>query len=411
MKKNISQFLVLSVLSAFIGINPTYAGNHDHAESAEAQEEKGPNGGKLLQQEDIQLEVTIYESGIPPEMRIYVYQDKQLLAPQDYQLNVVLDRLGGRQDQLNFTAEQNYQVGDQVIVEPHSYDVTVNLNLNGKKLQWQYDSHEGRAEIPARLIALSGIETEQAGPQQLVKSDTLFGVISTPADKIFNLSAPYSSLVQSLKVQLGDKVKKGQTLAILKNTDTLQNYPLKSPANGEITAQYLNIGDRADDAAVLQVSDLSKVWVDMSAFPENIEKLALGQNVIVYDMHDHEKAQGNISYIAPQMTGGHIARARAIIDNSEGHWRPGMHVKADIEIANRRLPLAVRTTALQSFREMPVVFARFGNTFEVRMIEMGEQNGEWIEVLGGLEPGTEYVTNNSFLLKADVLKDGASHDH
>jgi cobalt-zinc-cadmium efflux system membrane fusion protein len=60
---------------------------------------------------------------------------------------------------------------------------------------------------------------------------------------------------------------------------------------------------------------------------------------------------------------------------------------------------------------MPVVFAKYGNTFEVRMVELGESNGEYVEVLSGIKPGTEYVTENSFLLKADVLKDGASHDH
>jgi cobalt-zinc-cadmium efflux system membrane fusion protein len=411
MKKNISQLFVLSVISAMIAMQPVNAGPHNHVSGKEIHEEKGPNGGKLLHREDIELEITIYESGIPPEMRIYVYKNGQLLTPENYQLNVTLDRLGGRQDQLRFSAETDYQVGDQIIVEPHSYDVTVNLSIDGKTLQWQYDSHEGRAEIPARLIELSGIETEPATAQRLIQTDTLFGVISAPADKVFNLSAPYSSLVQSLKVQPGDKVKKGQTLAILKNTDTLQNYALKSPANGEVTAQYLSIGERAGANPVLQVSDLSTVWVDMSAFPENIEKLALGQKVTVYDMHDHENAFGTISYVAPQMTGGHIARARATIDNSEGHWRPGMHVKANVEVANREMSLAVKTSALQSFRDMPVVFARYGNTFEVRMIEMGEQNDEWIEVLGGLEPGTEYVTGNSFLLKADVLKDGASHDH
>jgi len=411
MKKNIYQLFVLSVISAMIAMQPVNAGSHNHVNGKEIHEEKGPNGGKLLHREDIELEITIYESGIPPEMRIYVYKNGQLLAPENYQLNVTLDRLGGRQDQLRFSAEKDYQVGDQVIVEPHSYDVTVNLSIDGKTLQWQYDSHEGRAEIPARLIELSGIETESATAQRLIQTDTLFGVISAPADKVFNLSAPYSSLVQSLKVQPGDKVKKGQTLAILKNTDTLQNYALKSPANGEVTAQYLSIGERAGTNPVLQVSDLSTVWVDMSAFPENIEKLALGQKVTVYDMHDHENAFGTISYVAPQMTGGHIARARATIDNSEGHWRPGMHVKANIEVVNREMSLAVKASALQSFRDMPVVFARYGNTFEVRMIEMGEQNDEWIEVLGGLEPGTDYVTGNSFLLKADVLKDGASHDH
>jgi len=149
----------------------------------------------------------------------------------------------------------------------------------------------------------------------------------------------------------------------------------------------------------------------MSAFPESIEKLKAGQLVTIKDLHQHEVAKGKISYISPMMTSGHIAQARAVIDNKEGHWRPGMHVKADIEVDNREVPIAVKSTALQSFRDMPVVFARYDNTFEVRMLEMGETDGEYIEVLGGLKPGTDYVTENSFLLKADVLKDGAIHDH
>jgi len=34
-----------------------------------------------------------------------------------------------------------------------------------------------------------------------------------------------------------------------------------------------------------------------------------------------------------------------------------------------------------------------------------------VEVLSGLQPGQRYVTGNSYLIKADILKSGASHDH
>lgn len=111
------------------------------------------------------------------------------------------------------------------------------------------------------------------------------------------------------------------------------------------------------------------------------------------------------------MTEGHIARVRAVIDNSEAHWRPGMHINADIVVAEIPVALAVRKDAIQSFRDMAVVFARHGDTFEVRMLEFGAEDDEYIEVLGGLKPDTDYATKNSFILKADVLKDGASHDH
>jgi cobalt-zinc-cadmium efflux system membrane fusion protein len=45
------------------------------------------------------------------------------------------------------------------------------------------------------------------------------------------------------------------------------------------------------------------------------------------------------------------------------------------------------------------------------MLELGRQNRDWVEVLGGIEPGTQYVTDNSYLIKADIEKSGASHDH
>ena len=74
-------------------------------------------------------------------------------------------------------------------------------------------------------------------------------------------------------------------------------------------------------------------------------------------------------------------------------------------------PLAVRSDALQRFRDFTVVFEKVDETYEVRMLELGRQNTEWVEVLGGLEPGADYVAGNSFLIKADIEKSGASHDH
>lgn len=273
------------------------------------------------------------------------------------------------------------------------------------------DDHEESTTISAYYIQASGIKSEIAGPQVLVQTDTLFGVIAPVQDQVFSLYASFPSMVEKVFVQVGDRVKKGQTLARLTNIQTLQSYSIKSPAAGEVTSRSVNTGNRVDAEEILTVSDLSKVWVDMSAFPENIERLSIGQRAKVYDLHDHEKSIGKISYIAPQMTGGHIARARATIDNNEGHWRPGMHVKADIEIGKISVPLAIKRDALQNIENKKVIFERANNHFTVREIEVGEQDDYWIEVLSGFNTGAEYVSENSFILKADILKSGASHDH
>ncbi|GAA6151972.1 efflux RND transporter periplasmic adaptor subunit [Pseudoteredinibacter isoporae] len=404
-----AQSLLLFV--ALLLSQAVYAGGHDHTEEAEATEETGPRGGKLLHEGNIAVEVTVYETGVPPEMRVFVYRDEQLVPPSESQLAIELHRIDGQVDQLSFKAEGDYLRGQQTVVEPHSYDVSVRLELQGKSYDWSYESHEGRSQISAAMAKASGIETAIAGPQTLNISRQLFGVIEVPIDRQAGIYAPYPSVLENIHVAIGDKVKAGQKIATLRNIKTLQRYSVKAPIAGEVVEWMASIGQRVDEEALARIVDLSKVWVEMSAFPEDIEQLALGQPVSVADMHQHEKAPGEIIYIAPQMTGGHIARARALIDNADGHWRPGMHVKADIRTAQREVELAVRNEALQGFRDFTVVFGRFDDQFEVRMLTLGQSDAEFTEILGGLKPGTEYATTNSFIIKADVLKDGAAHDH
>ena len=98
-------------------------------------------------------------------------------------------------------------------------------------------------------------------------------------------------------------------------------------------------------------------------------------------------------------------------DGAGPAWRPGMGVEGSVTVASRPVALAVRTKAIQRFRDFEVVFARVGETYEVRMLELGVRTPEWTEVLSGLEPGTAYVADGAFLIRADIEKSGASHDH
>jgi cobalt-zinc-cadmium efflux system membrane fusion protein len=109
------------------------------------------------------------------------------------------------------------------------------------------------------------------------------------------------------------------------------------------------------------------------------------------------------------MTGGHIARARIELPNQSGHWRPGMHVKADVVTDSFNASLAINNDAVQRLDDNPVVFIKEGNRFEAREVELGRTDGEYTEVLSGIENGESYVVENSYLIKADILKQGAGH--
>lgn len=385
---------------------------HDHADSHDHEEPvEGPHGGRLLESGEFSLEITFYEQGVPPELRVYAFEQNKPVDPEQVELMVTLVRLDGEQNIIDFAAEADYLVGDTIVEEPHSFEVVVEAEYQGQSYHWHYENFEGRSEISDRLIKLSGIETENASPQTLSISNALYGVVTLPEDRQYRVNAPYPGIIESVLVKTGDKVKKGQVLLTVRNQATLQNYSISSPANGEVTQRNANAGDHSDMGNLLQISDLSQVWVELSMFPADIEQLRVGLPVQVNDLHQHESAEGTISYISPKMTAGHIARARAEISNAKGNWRPGMHINAEVMVEQYPAKLAVKRSAIQSFRDMPVVFVRYGNTFEVRMLTLGKQDADYIEVLSGLKPGSEYVTTNSFLLKAEVLKAGATHDH
>ena len=388
------------------------AGGHAHDDAGHEELPEGPHGGRLLESDVLNLELTIFESGIPPEMRVYPYsKDGSPVKPDEVMMTVNLNRTGGQQDLIDFSPEGDYLLGDTEVVEPHSFEVEVNANYQGEDYHWHFESFEGRAVLTPRTIKASGIQTETAGSQTIHVSNALFGVIAVAEDRLFNIHAPYPGIVEAVHVKTGDKVAKGQKLLTVRNQQTLQTYAVTSPANGEVTNRLVKAGDHSSIGRLLQISDLSKVWVDLSMFPQDIEQLKTGMPVTVSDLHGHDSAEGKIEYISPKMTGGHIARARTVIDNAEGLWRPGMHINALVSVEKTDVPLAVKRSALQTFRDMDVVFARYGDTFEVRMVKLGRKDQDYVEVLGGLEPGTEYVTDNSYLLKAEVLKDGASHSH
>ncbi len=381
------------------------------SEPAATEPVKGPNGGRLLEKDGFALEISIFESGVPPEMRVFAYKGDKPLAPSAVQLTVMLNRLDGEQNQLSFTPEADYLLGNATIVEPHSYQVQVEARHDGKSYQWQYDSFEGRVTLNERMFTLSGINMERAEPRVLTQTVHLFGVIAANPNNVYRVASPYQAQVQQVLVERGDKVAAGQVLAQLINTTTLKSFSVKAPAAGVVTRRLANPGQITGQDNLFELADYSTVTVELSAFPDAISQLSAGQKVTVADLHQQRQAQSQLQFIAPEMTEGHIARVRAELDNQDGHWRPGMHITADVIVAEHQAALAIRKDAIQSFRDMAVVFARYGNTFEVRMIETGREDDVYVEVLGGLKAGTEYATENSYLLKADVEKDGASHDH
>ena len=150
--------------ATWLAINPLQAAEQQPDQSqAEA---RGPHGGTLLQRDDVAVELQIFEQGVPPEYRAWVTQDGRPVTG-DMDLGVNLTRLGGQVDHFNFAYQGDYWLGDGVVTEPHSFDVEVNLTLDGKDYQWRWESHEGRTTIAPEIAQRAGIVASEAGPGKI----------------------------------------------------------------------------------------------------------------------------------------------------------------------------------------------------------------------------------------------------
>jgi cobalt-zinc-cadmium efflux system membrane fusion protein len=413
---SLSRFLTHVLLSALLvacgGSSPPNEEHADHGEhAAEEEMQRGPHGGRVLSDGTFALELAIYETGVPPEFRAWTTFNGRPVDPADVSLEVQLGRLGGVTDTIRFAPQGEYLRGDQEVYEPHSFDVRVTANHSGQSHTWEYASYEGRTAIPADVAKTAGIETAVAGPGTLHETLTLYGSVVPDATRVREVRARFPGVVQSVSKRMGDTVRSGEALAAIESNESLRTYAVNAPIGGVITRRHAEPGEQTSDESLFEIADFSRVWAELKVFPRDRARLKTGQTVRIHS-EGMPEASGTISYVAPiGERNAQSVTARVVLDNTSGVWTSGQFVEGVVTVSETPVGMAVPLSSLQTFRDMDVVYARFGDTYEVRMVELGRRDAERAEVLGGLPPGTTYVTQNSYLIKADIEKSGASHDH
>src|SRR3990170_3227323 len=489
--------VIVGIVLAFVLLHTEKRTIHDSHEEAELHHNesnhvKGHHGGRLLSEEYFQIEITIYERGIPPQFRVYVFDKGKAVNPDEVKLTIELHRLGGRVDVINFQREGDYLRGDKVIEEPHSFDVKVSAEWKGNTYRWEYSQVEGRVELSPDAVQSAGIVVETAGPVQMKTVIELPGEVKLNADKVVHVVPRLSGVVTAVYKNQGDTVNHGEVIAVLDSRElaelksayiasikrveltratfdrkerlwkekissekdylasrqalveeeinlqtvkqkllalglsqtdldtvsdkadrSLTRYEVCALFDGIIIEKHISVGESVKkDADIFVLADLSNVWVEVTVYARDLNVVKIGQTVTVKSEALGLKADGTLTYLGPLVgEQTRTAQGRIVVQNTEGHWRPGLFVTVEIVQEEVPVSVAVPVDAIQTYRDWSVVFVQYGDLFEVRPLELGRNDGKWVEVLHGLSPGERYVSRNSFILKADLGKAGATHDH
>jgi cobalt-zinc-cadmium efflux system membrane fusion protein len=184
--------------------------------------------------------------------------------------------------------------------------------------------------------------------------------------------------------------------------------------SGTVTEKHITLGEFVqDDEDIFVVADLSTVWVNITVYARDIELVRKGQTVKISVVGGGPGATARIDYIAPALgETTRAATARAVIPNPSKVWRQGMFVNAHVVLEEPTVPVAVLDDAIQRIEGEETVFVpETEGNFQGRHVTRGRSDGEWTEIVAGLEPGESYVSEGSFLLKSELMKSEAGHAH
>ena len=269
---------------------------------------------------------------------------------------------------------------------------------------------EGVTEISADTADQVGILTVQATSETLYQTIRLYGSLVTGPEQLSHVRARYDGLVQTVNVSIGDQVQRGDLLAEVESNDSLKAYQIRAPISGQITQRHANTGEFARDQVLFSITNFDSLWAELHIFPSQLSDVEPGQTVDFVGIEGLEAINPRINHIVPAPDSpNQIARVR--LDNTELGLSAGQMLEAQVRIGSFIAALAVELRAIQSLGGREGVFVREGDEYIFLPLILGRRDESYVEVLEGLEPMAEYVTENSYLIKADIEKSEAEHVH
>jgi cobalt-zinc-cadmium efflux system membrane fusion protein len=191
---------------------------HGHGGAQKEAQAKGPHGGKLFEDRDFGLEIVTAEEGGEVRFRVYLFNKDKPLAPNAANVSVTLTRPNGEKQELAFTPEKDYLKSDATIAEPHVFEATIAAQTGAESYLFTWTAEEGMIAMADDQIKAAGITINTAGPAKINSALTLPGEIRFNEDKTAHVAPRLAGVVESVRTNLGEKIKKGQVLAVIAST-------------------------------------------------------------------------------------------------------------------------------------------------------------------------------------------------
>lgn len=276
------------------------------------------------------------------------------------------------------------------------------------------DVHEHGAQEPAFRVSefeRRGVVVSTAAAGTVDVGVDLPGEVRPNGDRLAHLAPRFAGVVREVRKRVGDPVRTGDVLAVIES-EQLSTFELRAAFDGVVIDRHVVPGEAVSrEEPAFIVADLSTVWIDVHVYQSALAELHLDQPVRIAGPGAGLEAEGRVAYIAPVVDQAtRTATARVVLPNPEGAWRPGLFVTVTV-LNPVEAPVVVATQALHRLENATVVFVVEGDGFAARPVTVGRSGRTRVAIVDGLAPGERYAEAGSFLVKAELAKGEAGHEH
>jgi membrane fusion protein, heavy metal efflux system len=189
----------------------------------------------------------------------------------------------------------------------------------------------------------------------------------------------------------------------------LGSHELRSPIKGTIVERSISPGQSVEGQLVaFRVANVDHLWVELDVFERNLAKIRVNDRVELSPLAaPNETFEGHVARVGALIDAEtRSAPVRVVVDNRDRRLRAGQAVNARIHAAGgEHTSTLVPTSAVTYVDGKPTLFASSGvNTVRVVKVELGITNGQETEILSGVNPGDQVVSEGVFALKSELFR-------
>lgn len=260
---------------------------------------------------------------------------------------------------------------------------------------------KGPVELSETQQKAINLQVVPAGLRPLAEVLNLNGEVRLLPGRQADVSTRISGQVKALYANLGDKVKAGQRLARVQSRlvgDPPPSVEVTAPMSGVVDALNVTLGQSVEPTTVLyRISDRTQVNVVARVYEEDLGKVKLGQAAKVRTLSYPDRIfSGKVALVGPILSPeSRTVEVWVRLANPDGLLKPNLFARTGVILKQNDATLAVPNGAIIEANGEKFVFVRQSGKFERAEITTGASDEEYTEVVDGLVPGDEVVTQGN----------------